>query len=224
MKLSPSLYAADPLRLGEQVELLSRHVASLHVDVMDGSFAPAFGLGERLVRELVERYALPVDVHLMVDDPGRWAPIFAEAGARRIAFQCEAVEDPRPIAADLRARGALSYLALQPFTPIERALRFDEAMDGVLLLTASAGGGAFDEAALHRIATLPPALPKIVDGGLEPHHFEALAAWGVELVVVGRTLFADPNVEDRALQLNQVLSRLHCKGTPLRQRKLLGSF
>lgn len=208
MRLSPSLYAADPLRLGEQIEAIATHVASLHVDVMDGSFAPAFGLGERLVRELVARLALPIDVHLMIDDPSRWAPVFADAGARRIAFHCEAIEDPRPIADDLRARGVLSYLALQPTTPLESALRFEEAMDGILLLTAPAGGGGLDEAALHRIATLPRRLPKIVDGALEPDHFAALARLGVELVVVGRTLFEGSDITSRAVELNQALDRV----------------
>lgn len=208
MRLSPSLYAADPMRLGEQIEALAPYVASFHVDVMDGSFAPTFGLGERAVRALVARSPLPIDVHLMVDSPGKWVRMFAEAGARRIAFHLEAVDDPCSLATDVRAGGALPYLALQPTTPLTAALPLLDFVHGVLLLTAPAGGGTFDEAALERTTTLPASVPIIVDGGIGPAHFETLLKAKVELVVVGRTLFDAPDVAERARDLNRELRRV----------------
>jgi ribulose-phosphate 3-epimerase len=205
MRLSPSLYAADPLHLDKLVTALAPHAGSFHIDVMDGSFAPAFGLGERIVHALTEASPIDVDVHLMVERPGRWARTFAEAGARRVAFHTETTDDPRTIAADIRAAGALAYLALQPTTPLAQVLPLLEVVDGLLLLTAPAGGGAFDDAALHRIANLPPALPKIVDGGLEPLHFQALARAHVDLVVLGRALFASGDIGERAARLKEEL-------------------
>lgn len=207
MRLSPSLYAADPLHLGRLVTALSPHAASFHVDVMDGSFAPAFGLGERIVHTLAEASPIDVDVHLMIERPGRWARAFAEAGARRVAFHTESTDDPRTIAADIRAAGGLAYLALQPTTPLAQALPLLDGVDGLLLLTAPAGGGAFDDTALHRIANLPTAFPKIVDGGLEPLHFQALARGHVDLVVLGRTLFASDDIGERAARLKAEMAR-----------------
>ena len=208
MKLSASLYAADPMRLGQQVEAVTPHVGSLHVDVMDGAFAPAFGLGERIVKELGSRSALPIDVHLMVRDPDRWVGTFATAGARRVAFHLESSEDPRRNAEEVRACGALAYLALLPKTPMRAALPFLDTLDGVLLLTAPPGGGLFDSAALDRLADLPSGVSAIVDGGIEPRHFITIARRPVDLVVVGRTLFNAENVSERAGRLRADLDRM----------------
>ena len=94
MKISASLHAADPLRLAEAVSAIRPYVESLHVDVMDGRFAPAFGFGERLVDSLVADGGLPIDVHLMVERPEDWAVRFAKLGARSVAFHIEAAEEP----------------------------------------------------------------------------------------------------------------------------------
>jgi ribulose-phosphate 3-epimerase len=120
MKISASLHAADPLRLAKAVAAIGRYVASLHVDVMDGRFAPAFGFGERLVRDLIAAGGLPVDVHLMVEHPEPWAVRFAALGARRVAFHLETVEDPIGVARSIRAKESLAYVALLPETPLSR--------------------------------------------------------------------------------------------------------
>jgi ribulose-phosphate 3-epimerase len=204
MNISASLYAADPLRLAEAVAAVTPHVASLHVDVMDGSFAPAFGLGEALVRRLVVDAAPPVDVHLMVERPGGWAVRFAALGARRVAFHVEAVPDPVSIAQAIRAEGARAYLALLPDTPLSRIPAPLEAFDGLLLLTAPPGGGRLDEAALARVDDLPKGCSVIVDGRIGPGHFDRLNSAGIELAVVGTSLFEGGDWANRARHLNQL--------------------
>ena len=202
MKVSASLHAADPLRLSEAVAAVAPHVASLHVDVMDGRFAPAFGYGEKLVSRLVAEGASPVDVHLMVQEPQRWTRRFAGLGARCVIFHAEAVSDPLTVVDDIRAEGSLAYVALLPETPIARYVDLLEGVDGLLLLTAPAGGGAFVEAALARLQDAPKGLPLIVDGGLEPRHFDSLRSRSVELAVIGRALFDGRDLRNQAETLD----------------------
>lgn len=208
MKLSASLYAANPLRLGDAVAAVAPYVGSFHVDVMDGRFAPAFGIGESLVSRLVaEEGAPPVDVHLMIEAPQRWARRFAGLGARRVIFHGETVSDPFAVADDIRAEGSLAYIALLPDTPIARYAALLERIDGLLLLTAPPGGGKFNETALARSREAPEGLPLIVDGGINLRHFDALRACSVEFAVVGRALFANPNPGDQAKKLERLALR-----------------
>ncbi len=175
MKISASLHAANPLRLSEAVAAVAPHVGSLHVDVMDGRFAPTFGCGEALVSRLVAEGAPPVDVHLMIDEPRRWTRRFAGLGARRVIFHAEAVSDPLAVADDIRAEGSLAYIALLPETPIARYAALLEQVDGLLLLTAPPGGGEFNKAALAGLHEAPKGLPLIVDGGLRAEALRQLA-------------------------------------------------
>jgi len=199
MRLSASLHAADPLRLAEAVSAVAPHVGSLHVDVMDGRFAPAFGFGEQLVAALVAAGAAPVDVHLMVDEPERSALRFARLGVRSVAFHVEATRDAAGLAGAIRAAGALAYAALRPETdPAAAVGPIASAVDGILLLTAPPGGGGFSDAAFARIARAPPGLRKIVDGRLQPGHFAALRAQDAELAVVGAALFHGGALSERA--------------------------
>lgn len=207
MKVSASLYAANPLRLGDAVAAVAPYVGSFHVDVMDGRFAPAFGIGESVVNCLVaEEGAPPVDVHLMIEEPQRWARRFARLGARRVIFHAETVSDPLAIADDIRAEGSLAYIALLPDTPIARYAALLERIDGLLLLTAPPGGGEFDETALARSREAPGGLPLIVDGGIDLRHFDTLRACSVEFAVIGRALFANRDPGGRAKKLELLAS------------------
>jgi ribulose-phosphate 3-epimerase len=206
MKVSASLHAANPLRLSEAVAAVAPHVGSFHVDVMDGRFAPAFGCGESLISRLIAAGAPPVDVHLMIEEPQRWARRFAGLGARCVIFHAEAVSDPLAVADDIRAEGSLAYIALLPETPIARYAALLEQVDGLLLLTAPPGGGEFNKAALARSHEAPKGLPLIVDGGLEPRHFDSLRSCSVELAVVGKALFGSRDLGDRAKRLDLLAS------------------
>jgi ribulose-phosphate 3-epimerase len=202
MKVSASLYAADPLRLQESVAAVAPYVGSLHIDVMDGRFAPAFGFGEQVVRRLIEENAPPIDVHLMVEEPARWAPRFAALGVRSVAFHVEAVRDVAAVVRDIRAGGARAYAALLPGTETAVLKPLAADIDGVLLLTVPPGGGALVEPALERVSRTPKGIPTIVDGQLQPAHFEMLRKNGVELAVLGAALFGIGSLGERARQLS----------------------
>lgn len=201
MKISPSLHAADPLKLGEAVSAVRPYVESLHVDVMDGRFAPAFGFGEALVESLVGDGALPVDVHIMAEEPDAWAVRFAKLGARSVAFHIEATKDPVAVANAIRAAGALAYAALRPSTPLSCLSDCPRCFDGLLLLTAPAGGGDLVPQALARVAHRPKSLPTIVDGRIEPDHFPFLNSTGVDIAVIGSSLFESLDLGGRARTL-----------------------
>jgi ribulose-phosphate 3-epimerase len=198
MKLSASVLAADPLRLETQLAAVEPHVDSLHVDIIDGRFAPAFGLDERLVRTLVRANSKPVDIHLMVENPEHWAPRFAALGARIVAVHAESEAIIGSVLRSIRKEGAMAYLALRAETSISGVRRLLDDADGVLLLTAPAGGGNFIEAALQKAFELPRAYPSMVDGRIEEAHFGSASAAGVDLAVIGRALFSDGDVSARA--------------------------
>lgn len=202
MRLSASLYAADPLHLAEAATAVTPYVDSLHVDIMDGRFAPAFGFDERLVRELIARGAPPIDIHLMIEQPEQWAPRFAGLGVRSVAFHFEATPDAAALATAIRAAGARAYVALLPETEPAAVGSIASAIDGILLLTAPPGGGAFIDAAFDRIGRVPTGVSTIVDGRLQPGHFDALRTHGVELAVVGAALFNGGMPGERARQLD----------------------
>ncbi|MDQ0392690.1 hypothetical protein [Labrys monachus] len=206
MRLSPSLYAADPLRLHEAIEAVAPYSASLHVDIMDGRFAPAFGLGESLVRRLVGECPIPVDVHLMIEQPETWAVRFAGMGVRSVAFHLEAMPEPAALLLAIRAAGARAYLALLPDTPVAAAEPFLPAADGVLLLTAPPGGGPFSEEALARLEKLPATTRAIIDGSLQAQHLRLPMLSRVELAVLGKALFDSGDIADRARELAAALA------------------
>jgi ribulose-phosphate 3-epimerase len=201
MRISASLHAADPLRLADAVSAIRPYVESLHVDVMDGRFAPAFGFGERLVESLVADGALPIDVHVMAEEPDRWAVRFAKLGARSVAFHIGAAKDPVRVANAIRAERALAYVALLPKTPLSCLSEFPPCFDGLLLLTAPAGGGALIPEALARVSDRPRALPTMVDGRIGPDQLSLLRACGVDLAVIGNSLFESKDLLGRAKTL-----------------------
>ncbi len=208
MKLSASLYAANPLRLAHSIAAVAPHVGSFHVDVMDGQFAPAFGCDERLVTGLMRESDVPVDMHLMIYNPAAWAVRFAGLGVRSVAFHFESAVDVEKLAAEIRREGAQAYLALRHTTPVEEIAGMLAAVDGVLLLTAPAGGGSFDANAFQRLASLPRDLTCIVDGNIDQTHFDRLRREEVDLAVIGKALFSHSDVARQAQNL--ALAALCC--------------
>jgi ribulose-phosphate 3-epimerase len=204
MRISASLYAADPLRLSEAVQAVAPYVGSFHIDIMDGRFASAFGLGEALVRSLLAEGLPPLDIHLMLEYPEPWIHQFAFLGVRSIAFHSEAVCDVRSAVSAIRAAGCLAYIAFLPEAPVARISQLLPEADGILLLTAPPGGGAFNAQALARLQCLPKALPKIVDGRIGTSHFDLCRSAGVEFAVLGRALFEGEGLAQRARELSSL--------------------
>jgi ribulose-phosphate 3-epimerase len=143
MQIAPSILAADFARLADEIDRLGTDADWVHVDVMDNHFVPNLTLGLPVVESLLKHTSLPLDCHLMIDDPDRWAPAYAEAGARSVTFHAEAADAPVRLARALRSAGARAGLALKPASPIEPYADLLPEIDMVLVMSVEPGfGGA----------------------------------------------------------------------------------
>ena len=137
----PSILSADFARLGEEVAAVERRPTGVHVDVMDNHFVPNLTLGAAGGRVACAATALPIDCHLMIDDPDRWAPAYAEAGAASVTFHVEAAHAPIRLARELRALGSRAGMALKPATPVEPYADLLGELDMLLVMTVEPGFG-----------------------------------------------------------------------------------
>ena len=119
MQIAPSILSADFGRLADEVAAIADVADWAHVDVMDNHFVPNLTLGLGTVEALLKHTSLPLDCHLMIDEPDRFAPAYAEAGAQSVTFHAEAAQAPVRLARVLRSAGARAGLAIRPATPIE---------------------------------------------------------------------------------------------------------
>ncbi len=212
IEIAPSILSADFSRLGQQIEAVERGGAAiLHVDVMDGHFVPNITVGLPVVKSLAGATRLPLDAHLMISEPGRYAAQFVEAGARMVSVHVEADANLHRTLTSIRAAGAQAGVVLNPSTSIghiEEALKF---ADYVLVMSVNPGFGGqrFIPESIDKVRRLRQMIDERrlhvrieIDGGIDRNNIESVVAAGVEIVVSGTAIFgtSDPEAAVRDLR------------------------
>ncbi|MPV38186.1 ribulose-phosphate 3-epimerase [Georgenia subflava] len=209
--ISPSILNSDFSDLrGELAKIAGADYA--HVDVMDNHFVPNLSLGLPVVESILRVSPVPVDAHLMIEDPDRWAPAYAEAGCASVTFHAEAATAPVKLARDLRAQGSRAGLALRPATPIEPYLDLLPEFDMILVMTVEPGfgGQSFIDGTLPKITRTREAISAAgldvwlqVDGGVSRDTVERAADAGANVFVAGSAVY---KADDAAAEVDALRS------------------
>jgi ribulose-phosphate 3-epimerase len=208
--IAPSILAADFAKLGAEADAVD-NADWLHVDMMDGHFVPNLTIGLPVVESLKRATDLPLDCHLMIDDPDRWARSYAEVGAANVTIHAEAAADPVATARTIRAAGAMAGLAVDRDTPLEPYLDILGDFDTLLVMTIKAGFGGqqfipelLDKVRLARRHVVSGHLRLFieVDGGIADDTIAAAAEAGADVFVAGTAVYGadDPAKAVEALR------------------------
>ncbi len=202
--IAPSILSADFARLGEEIEAVTRGGATiLHVDVMDGHFVPNLTVGLPVVKSIAQGTELPIDAHLMISEPGRYAQQFVEAGASMVSVHVEADAHLHRTLASIKAAGAQAGVVLNPATPVESLSEALAFADYVLVMSVNPGFGGqkFISTSIDKVRRLRRMIDERnletrieIDGGIDLQNIATVVEAGAEIIVAGSAIFgaADP--------------------------------
>ncbi|SDK14446.1 ribulose-phosphate 3-epimerase [Lentzea albidocapillata] len=208
--IAPSILSADFARLADELAAVPTS-DWIHVDVMDNHFVPNLTLGLPVVKSLLQVTDIPIDCHLMIEDPDRWAIGYAEAGAYNVTVHVEAANDPVALARNLKAAGSKAGLSIKPGTPLEPYVELLKHYDTLLVMSVEPGFGGqsfmadvLDKVrqARHLVDTGHLKLLVEIDGGINADTIEQAAQAGVDCFVAGSAVYdaADPGKAVEALR------------------------
>ncbi|HZD40142.1 MAG TPA: ribulose-phosphate 3-epimerase [Terriglobales bacterium] len=217
LKIAPSILSADFSRLKDEIQAVESGGADwLHVDVMDGHFVPNITIGPVVVEWVRKVTAIPVDVHLMITDPDKYAPAFIKAGADWVSVHPDTCPDPRATLHKIRELGAKASIAVNPDVPLKNVEGCFSDIDMVLMMSVFPGFGGQD--------FISDVLPKIeearqlierrnlpilveVDGGIKVDNIGLVCRAGGEVIVSGSGIFKTPNYTDTIRRMRQAVGQ-----------------
>jgi len=208
-RINPSILSADFVNFERDFETISA-ADLIHLDVMDGHFVPNLTFGLPMVARMQQISKLPLDVHLMIENPERWAVGYAEAGVYSVTFHAETTNDPVAVARDVRAAGSKVGIAVKPGTAVEPYLELLSEFDQILVMTVEPGFGGqkLIESTLEKVASARRRINQEaldvwlqVDGGIDETNIERVAELGADTFVAGSAVF---RANDRNAQINRL--------------------
>jgi len=210
--IAPSILSADFSRLAEEIQAVERGGAGMiHVDVMDGHFVPNITVGLPIVKAVARVTDLPVDAHLMISEPGRYAEEFVKAGARMVSVHVEADAHLHRTVMGIKSAGAQAGVVINPATPLESLVEILDFVDFVLIMSVNPGFGGqkFIATALDKVRRLRQLIDQRglpvrieIDGGIDLENIQQVVEAGAEIIVAGSAVFGanDPAAAVRGLR------------------------
>jgi ribulose-phosphate 3-epimerase len=204
VEIAPSILSADFTRLGEEIAAVERGGANLvHFDVMDGHFVPNITIGLPVLKSLARASALPIDAHLMISEPGRYAEQFVEAGAQMVSVHVEADAHLHRTLTAIKSQGAQAGVAINPLTPLGHLEEALAHADFILLMSVNPGFGGqkFIPTSMAKLRRLRRMIDERelktrieIDGGIDRTNIAEIASAGAEIIVSGSAIFgtSDP--------------------------------